>query len=700
MFVVKKNGELALWNLDKVEIAIAKAARRINVEIENWQWARITGKIWSHVNKLAGGEKGSVTVEQVHGAVELVLREECPPVAESYSNYRNYRKDIVEVWESIFQKTRDTLYLGDRENANFNSALISTKGSLVRGHLTKELFRRFYLSPEEIQIIEDGYVYIHDLRDLIFGGINCCLFDMTTVLRGGFEMSGVRYKEPKSVLSALQVIGDITLVATAQQFGGFTIPEIDRVLAPYAHKSWVRLLEEAQEFGVDDPIRYATKKLDEEINQGCQSLEMKLNTVPSSRGDTAFVTVSFGNVDPDDELASLQRAICRAILNTRMRGQGNGSPVVFPKLVYLHSEKQHEDPEQAKLFDFAIECSSKSMYPDYLSLDAGETGRIFKQHGKVVSPMGCRAYLSEFADESGETYFEGRANVGAVSLNLPMIWKKSDGEHFYADLDHYLGVARRFLQRRYEAVANNPASTNPLGFTQGGFRGGDRKPDEKVGYDIVRSFTASFGITALNELNVLMEGKPLHESDRKMVEAVVDYIAEQVKGFKQEDGWLYALYATPAESLAGTQARQFREKFGVITGVSDKEYFSNGFHCPVDAQITPFQKQDFEFDLFHKINGGHIQYCRLDNPRNLDAIKTVVKRGMRMGFYQGVNFDLTVCEDCGFRPTKIVKSCPNCGSHDITVTSRVCGYLGVRYSNGGTRFNDSKLAECADRVSM
>lgn len=700
MFVVKKNGELAAWDLGKIETAIAKAARRINANIENWQRVRITGRIWSHVNKLAGGEEGSVTVEQVHGAVEVALREVCPDVAESYANYRNYRKDIVEVWESIFQKTRDTLYLGDRENANFNSALISTKGSLVRGHLTKELFRRFYLSPEETQIIEDGFVYIHDLRDLIFGGINCCLFDMATVLLGGFEMSGVRYKEPKSILSALQVIGDITLVATAQQFGGFTIPEIDRVLAPYAKKTHDRLIEEASAFGVADPESYAKVKLTEEINQGCQSLEMKLNTVPSSRGDTAFVTVSFGNVDPDDELADFQRMICRAILRTRMHGQGNGSPVVFPKLVYLHSEKQHEDRDQAELFDLAIECSSKSMYPDYLSLDAGETGRIFREHGKVVSPMGCRAYLSEFADENGETYFEGRANVGAVSLNLPMIWKKSNGETFYEDLDHYLEVARRFLQRRYEAVANNPASTNPLGFTQGGFRGGYLKPDDKVGYDIVRSFTASFGITALNELNVLMEGKPLHESNRKWVEAVVEHIAERVEQFKKEDGWLYALYATPAESLAGTQLNQFRKMFGVIPGVSDKEYFSNGFHCPVDAPITPFEKQDFEFELFHKINGGHIQYVRLDDPRNLNAIKTIVKRGMKMGFYQGVNFDLSVCEDCGFRPAKVVKTCPTCGSHDMTVISRVCGYLGVRYSNGSTRFNDSKLAECADRVSM
>jgi ribonucleoside-triphosphate reductase len=494
------------------------------------------------------------------------------------------------------------------------------------------------------------------------------------------------------------------LVATAQQFGGFTISEIDKILIPYVKKSMTKYRAEAAKYKIPNPEVYAQEKVTEELKQGLQSFEMKVNTVPSSRGDTAFVTITFGNCDNFETADNaIQRDICHAILDTRMNGQGNGSPVVFPKLVYLHSEQQHEDVEQAQLFDHAIECSSKAMYPDYLSLDTGYVGDMYKETGLAISPMGCRAYLSDYKNAEGESYFVGRANIGAVSLNLPMIWKASEGATFWADLDSYLELSRSFLKKRYDALANNVCSTNPLAFTQGGIVGGFKQPEDKIGFDIVKSFTASFGITSLNELNVLIEGKQLHESDRKKVNEIVDYISKKVAEFKKEDEYLYALYATPAESLAGTQLQQFKKEFGVIEGVSDKEYFSNGFHCSVTADITPFEKQDMEYELFHKINGGHIQYVRIDNSNNLKAITTLVKRGLKKGFYQGVNFTLATCEECGYKPTKVNEDdikCPICGSHDITIISRVCGYLGVQYSNGNTRFNDSKLAEVKDRVSM
>lgn len=691
--IIKKDGRTEDWIPEKILKATEKAATRAGVHLSYDQRSKVEGLVWMW---LCGKGINPVPVEDVHNLVEKALAIESAAAAESYMEYRGYRKDIVRTWEETYEKTKSTLYSGDRENANFNSSLISTKGSLVRGHLTKALYKQFYLTKDELAAIELGYIYIHDLRDLVFGGVNCCLFDMATVLKGGFEMAGVKYKEPKSVLSALQVIGDITLVATAQQYGGFTIAELDKVLVPYAQKSYKTYVDEAFFLEIKHPHRYANEKMKAEICQGLQSLEMKLNTVPSSRGDTAFVTVTFGNCD--DPLTDYwQRPICHAILDTRMNGQGNGSPVVFPKLVYLHSEKQHESKEQQDLFDHAVLCSSKCMYPDYLSLDNSEVGEIFHRTGKVVSPMGCRAYLSDYQDAQGESFFVGRANIGAVSLNLPMIYKESDGTDvgFKILLKKYLEIIRGFLKRRYEAVADNPCSTNPLAFTQGGFVGGTKELDDKVGMDIVKSFTASFGITALNELNVLKEGKELHESDQHWVTSIIHHIDSYVKYFKKEDGYLYALYATPAESLAGTQLRQFRDKFGVIPKVSDKEYFSNGFHCPVTASITPFQKQDKEHKLYHKINGGHIQYVRIDNRDNLTALHTVIKRGMRMGFYQGVNFDLVVCTDCGHRPSKLLKSCPECGSEKLKTTVRVCGYLGDL-----ERFNDAKLSEVEERVSM
>ena len=308
--------------------------------------------------------------------------------------------------------------------------------------------------------------------------------------------------------------------------------------------------------------------------------------------------------------------------------------------------------------------------------------------------------MSDYKNEQGESVFVGRANIGACALNLPMIWKKSDGETFYRDVDYYMNLIRQFFLKRYDALANQLCSSNPLGFCQGGMYKGSKKPTDKIGYDIVNSFTASFGITALNELNVLMESKQLHETDKKLVNDVVDYVIAKIEDYKNQDGKLYAAYGVPAESLAGTQREQFVKKFGEIAGVSDRPYFSNSFHTHVSCDISMFDKQDNEYELFHKINGGHIQYVRILNKDNLEAIKAVVLRGMEMGFYQGVNIASATCEDCSHITNGLAEKCEICGSENLTIISRACGYLSFYKQGGDTRFNDAKIAEIRDRISM
>lgn len=696
MQIKKKNGILENFDPTKIHNAVDKSATRVGKKLKTDDKAVLVDKVKS---KIWDG----ISVKDLHLIVEECLTGIDNDVANSYKSYRDYKQYFAATMDDIYNKSKSLLYGVDTENANFLSTLISTKGSLIRGYLTKELYRKFILSTDELNASNDGFIYIHDLRDLMFGGINCCLFDMGRVLKGGFEMAGIGYKEPSTVLSALQVIGDVTLAASAQQFGGFTIPEIDKILLPYVKKSYEKHTETAYKYSINDATGYAMEKTMEELRQGFQSIELKLNTVPSSRGDFAFTTLTFGNCDSKEATDTFwQIKICETILNVRMGGQGkNHIPVVFPKLVYLYSKQQHESIAQQALFDLAIKCSSKAMYPDFLAIDTeGKVADIYKETGLVVSPMGCRAYLSDFKGEDGNSVFVGRANIGAVALNLPMIWKKSEGTTFYQDLESYMQMTRAFLKKRYESVAAQYCSSNPLGFTQGGLYGGTKLGTDKVGMEIVKSFTSSFGVTALNELNVLMEGKTLDKSDRKLVNEVVDFIANKVAEYKAEDGYLYALYAVPAESLAGTQREQFVKMYGVIEGVSDKPYFSNGFHVPVYSDISMFEKQDAEYELFHKINGGHIQYVRIEDKNNIEAIKQIVLRGMDMGFYQGVNFDLTTCEDCGHSSGKLHDECPICKSHNLTTISRVCGYLGYMKQEGSTRFNDAKVFEVRDRKSM
>lgn len=580
----------------------------------------------------------------------------------------------------------------------------------------------------EQEFPEDEYVYDLQTSDswfIVNGYVvhNCCLFDIKEVLEGGFEMSNVQYTEPKTVLSALQVIGDITLVATAQQFGGFTLPELDKVLLKYAKKSYnANYYRYFNELNLEQEKAERQACLDtiREIEQGFQSLELKLNTVPCSRGDFAFTTITFGqwdykNISKED--AFWLMTIGKVILETRRKGHGaNHRPVVFPKLVFLYDKEQIEADIYSKdLFDEAVKTSASCMYPDYLSLSSeyGTVSELFQKTGAITSPMGCRAYLSPWANEKGEYITTGRCNIGAVSLNIPLILSVTQKEYpdnwqkkFWAVLDERLEVIREFLKKRYDVIRHQVCSSNPLAFTQGGFYEGHKKPDEEVG-DLIRYMTASFGITALDQASYLWCGKRLAE-DQSFSTQVLRHIQEKINEYKHEDGYLYAIYGTPAESLCATQAKQYDEwckKEGVENVFRNSkhyspDYFTNSFHCNVSEDITPFEKQDKEFDNFHIASGGHIQYVRVDNPENLDALKAVVERGMQMGFYQGVNFDAVYCNDCGEHSSNSLGKCPKCGSRNISVISRVCGYLGYTNVNGKTRMNDGKLAEIHDRKSM
>lgn len=704
MKVINKSGCINEWNNEKIVTAINKAASRVDCSITHNQAITIANAC----KKVAGKylKDNCISSAKLHEIViSQLVHHNFNLIASAYQEYRDYKNTYAKSWEQLKEDADQIIFLGDRENANFDSSLVSTKGSLVKGALTKELYKQFYLSKTEKFLTKRGDIYIHDLRDMIFGSVNCCLFDIGNVLKGGFKMSGIHYTEPKTVLSALQVIGDITLVATAQQFGGFTLPELDKVLLPYVLKSYQRYLTDFD--NNKDKANTATIR---ELEQGFQALELKLNTVPSSRGDFAFTTITFGhwNINEPTDNKYWLNMIGSVILKVRQKGY-DGVPVVFPKLVFLYDKNLIDhDNYASELFNEAVKCSSKCMYPDYLSLtgniEQNQVGMEYHLYNKIISPMGCRAYLSHWVDpKTNKVVTVGRCNIGAVSLNIPLIiaiakkefstnWKES----FWNLLSDRLQVIREFLCKRYEIIRHTKASTNPLAFTQGGFYNGYRQPNEEVG-DLVDYMTASFGITALNEATVLWCGKSLYEDKSIFANKVIDFILAKLDKYKEQDHHLYALYGTPAESLCGTQATQYREYTGDNQFGS---FFSNSFHCHVSEDITPIEKQDTEAAAFYKVAGGHIQYVRLDNPENLEATKAIIERGMSLGFYQGVNFDSCHCNDCGTSFTNGGKTCPNCGSHNITTISRVCGYLGYSNINGHTRMNDAKLDEIKQRKSM
>lgn len=287
----------------------------------------------------------------------------------------------------------------------------------------------------------------------------------------------------------------------------------------------------------------------------------------------------------------------------------------------------------------------------------------------------------------------------AVTLHLPMIYAKACEENkpFFEVLDYYLEMVRTIHKRTYAYLGELRAGCNPVGFCEGGFYGGNLKHSDKIA-PLLKPMTASFGITALNELEQLATGKSLVEGGEFSLKTM-EYINDKVNQFKKEDGWLYAIYGTPAESLCGLQIKQFREKYGRIDNVSDRPYTTNSFHCHVTANISPVKKQDLELRFWNLFNGGKIQYVRYPDGNNIHAIRTLVRRAMRMGYYEGVNLALSYCDDCGHQETNM-DTCPKCGSKNLTKIDRMNGYLSYSRVAGDTRLNEAKMAEIAERVSM
>lgn len=718
MIVIKKDNTEQEYDEQKIIDAVNKAASRALYNFTSEDYSLICNRVYGEI-EAENFENDEVPVSFIHGAVEKTLLDLYPEVGRSYQEYRNYKLDFVHMMDEVYEKSQSIMYIGDKDNANTDSALVATKRSLVFNVLNKALYKKFFMNADERQACNDGYIYVHDMsarRDTF----NCCLFRVGTVMKNGFEMGNVWYNEPNTLDTAFDVMGDIILSTAAQQYGGFTVPRVDSILVPYAEKSYRKYLKEYEEIGYEvDPEawvetdlgskadEYAIKKVKRDFEQGWQGIEYKLNTVGSSRGDYPFVTMTFGlDTSRFGKMASI------TFLNVHKEGQGKKGfkrPVLFPKLVFLYDENLHgKGCINEDVFNAGVECSMKTMYPDWLSLTGeGYVPSMYKKYKEVVSPMGCRAFLSPWyerggmnpADEDDKAVFEGRFNLGVVSLHLPMILAKSRNESkdFYEALDYYLEMIRNLHKRTYDYIGEMKASTNPVAFCEGGLYGGYLKPTDKI-KSILKPMTLSFGITALNELQELYNGKSIVEDGRFALD-VMRYINNKINEYKKEDGLLYAIYGTPAESLCGLQIEQFRKKYGIIENVSDRRYVSNSFHCHVSEDITPIQKQDLEERFWNYFNGGKIQYCRYPVNYNKEAVITLIKRAMKKGFYEGVNLSLCYCEDCGHEELDM-DVCPVCGSKTITKIDRMNGYLGFTRVHGDTRYNAAKNAEIKDRKSM
>ena len=687
--VIKKDSTTEVFNGNKIIKAIEKTALRCNVELDDTQKGKVVKFVMKRLLKnVPAGGITHVYVSELHEEVELALLEFNPALAKEYNSFRGYKKKMKEHFEEMLRDTEQLLHAGDTENANRDSYLIDAQKVMSGEIFSVRNMLDYELPKDASQAHKDGDIYIHDLRDRLYNSINCCLFDMGKVLKGGFTYKGVSYKEPNSIRTACSMLEDVMNSARLQQYGGFTIPEIDTILAPYVKKTWVNYYDMVSGSDIDAD-EFANEMTWKDLVQGMESIEHSLHMV-----NNTFITFTFGL-----DTTSFGQMVSQAILQVRRAGLGtSGVPAVFPKLVFLYTDKLHgEGMENEHIFSEAIATSSKCMYPDYLSLDEGYLGEVYNRTGKAISPMGCRAFLSEYKNEEGESVFLGRGNCGAVTLNLPRFALKAEGDldKFFKLIDDNFHKAMKVHLFTYNRMKKVKAKTNPLFFVHGGCH--IQLDYEDTIEKAIDTFTWSIGYIGLDETIKALTGQQLHENHGLGVH-ILEHIDGLIQEAKEETGLRLAMYSTPAESLCYKFLEHDKEEFGVIEGVTDKAYYTNSFHMDVNAKLDVDQKMQLELPMFNIATGGRIVYNEYPHTKNKKAIMDCVRYAMSLGLYYGINLQLDTCLGCGHQD-EIEGACPKCDSTNILSINRICGYLGYTSTDTGENMvNRGKYDEISKRV--
>lgn len=693
MQITKRTGEKQDFNKQRIIEAIQKAGGTDKIA------ERIANKIQE---KLLNNEIEPSVVGIEKNVVLLLIENKNKDIALSYEGYRaiqEYKRN-----KELRSEFYNILTKPNRENANKNSYLISTK----KGHILDSFIQNEMLThvlPKKLAEAHiDNKIKFHDLADRYFGSINCCLFDMKKVIDNNPIINGLKYDDADSIEAYLGVLSDVLLEASSQEYGGFTINEIDYVLEDVLEKSYEKSItyykNQLKDKVDEDTIKdLAMKFVERAFRKRWNGIETRLNSISNSNMQVPFETITLGN-----RTSFWAKFVTRIILETRLKGCGKlHQTAIFPKIVFFYRDEIHgEGSINEDLYNLAIECRSKRNYPDFLSLDEGYCGEIWKKYHYALGPMGCRAYLSVWFDENGNPIFNGRANCGAITLNTvrpALMFKDSrDKKAYFKELKKYFDLATEGHLWQFNRMKNVLASSNPLFFCEGGCHM-KLKPDETI-EKAIRTFTWSYGYIGLNEVSLLMTGKEEHEDNSFSIE-VLEHLNKWKDEACKKYGLLFAIYGTPAEKYAETCRDKEFEHFGKIQGITDKKYFMNSFHVNVTAKVDPFEKMRIEKPMFDLSNGGHIFYSEYPINHNIKAISQVTRHAMKLGLYEGANFDSAICESCGKEILDYDKKnphCTHCGSNKIIVTDRVCGYLSYFVIDGDTRANDGKFEEDQNRV--
>ena len=711
--VIKRDGTKVPFDKHKIALAIEKAEHSSTGLYEEGLAQRIADEIEEYAQKL----QKDMTIYAIEDQVYYKLIEyHNPATARAYEGYK-----AVQAFKRR-QNTTDDDVIGllDRsnvsvldENSNKDAAIVSTQRDLIAGEVSKDIARRKLIPTDILEAHDSGAIHFHDMDYIIQPMFNCCLINLEDMLTNGTVINGKKIDTPKSFQVACTVTTQIIAQVASGQYGGQSINGIDRILAPFVRKSYEKILnnvieEQVEIYGMEPNMEKAREiawnRTRKEVKDGIQTIQYQINTLMTTNGQSPFVTL-FMYFQPDYEYAKEAALITEEILRQRIKGVKNEADIyitpAFPKLIYVLDDEHNVTPDSPYYYltELAAQCTAKRMYPDYIS------AKKMKENyeGNVFSPMGCRSFLSPWKDENGNYKFDGRFNMGVVSLNLPQIGILARGseEKYFEILDKRLELAEKALLLRYNLLKDVVSDVSPIHWQHGAIA--RLKKGEKIGRFLSGGYaTISLGYIGIYEATRLITGESnTGEKGRVFAMKIMDRLNAAIDLWHDKHNLGFGLYGTPAESLTNRFSSLDRARFGIIEDITDKGYYTNSYHVNVREEINVFDKFAFESEFQKKSTGGCISYAEIPNmTNNIPAILTMIQYIYDHISYAEFNTKSDYCHECGFDGEIKVNEhneweCPRCHNtnrNKLTVIRRTCGYLGENF------WNEGRTKEIKDRV--
>ena len=717
MKIIKRSGSEVSFDIQKIEAAI-KAANDSVLDYEKLEECQIE-EILMNVENACENMKRSPSVEEIQDMVEnQIMNQRAFTVARNYITYR-YKRALIRKSNSTDEQILSLLECNNeevkQENSNKNPTVNSVQRDYMAGEVSKDITKRFLLDEDIVEAHEKGMIHFHDADYFAQHMHNCCLVNLEDMLQNGTVISETMIDTPKSFATACNIATQAIAQIASSQYGGQSIslshlaPFVD--VSRHKFRKQVRIELESAGINPDEDIvnKIAELRVREEINRGVQTIQYQVITLMTTNGQAPFITVfMYLNEVPEGQLRDDLAAIIEEMLHQRILGVKNENGVyitpAFPKLIYvLEEDNIKEGTKYWELTKLAAACTAKRMVPDYIS----EKIMLKLKDGNCYTCMGCRSFLT--VDRTKDNYanaknyvpgkkYYGRFNQGVVTLNLVDVACSSgkDINKFWEIMDERLEICYRALMARHNRLKGTPSDVAPILWQNGALaRLAKGETIDKLLYDGYS--TISLGYAGLNECVRYMKGvSHTHPDGTPFALDVMRYLNAACAKWKARHNVDFSLYGTPLESTTYKFAKCLQKRFGVIPGVTDKNYITNSYHVHVTEEINAFDKLKFEAQFQELSPGGAISYVEVPNMQNnLDAVLSVMQYIYDNIMYAELNTKSDYCQECGYSGEikivtdehgKLVWECPNCGNRDQTrmsVARRTCGYIGTQYWNQG-----------------